>query len=51
LDADGVVVAEHPTRLALPDEIGALMRFRILEYGDTAVSLYGNLQQDEGGSA
>ena len=35
-----VVVAEHARRQALPDRFGALVRSRLLEQGDAALSFY-----------
>ena len=36
----GVVIAEHRRSFELPDEAGALQRYRILKQGDAALSFY-----------
>jgi len=36
----GIVVAEHRRSFDLPEEIGALRRYRVLRQGDAAVSFY-----------
>jgi len=40
LTASGIVVAEHRRSLDLPEEIGALRRYRVLRQGDAALSFY-----------
>jgi 16S rRNA (guanine(966)-N(2))-methyltransferase RsmD len=36
----GLVIAEHRRRLDLTEEVGALLRFRVLKQGDAALSFY-----------
>jgi 16S rRNA (guanine966-N2)-methyltransferase len=36
----GVVIAEHRRSFDLPDEAGALQRYRVLQQGDAALSFY-----------
>ena len=40
LNADGLVVAEHRRKQPLQERYGMLMRRRVLEQGDAALSLY-----------
>ena len=40
LNTDGVLIAEHHSKLALPDEIGALKRWRLLKQGDSSLSFF-----------
>jgi 16S rRNA (guanine(966)-N(2))-methyltransferase RsmD len=40
LASGGVVIAEHRRKFDLPEEIGALRRFRVLRQGDAALSFY-----------
>jgi 16S rRNA (guanine966-N2)-methyltransferase len=40
LAPDGMVVAEHRRNFDLPEEPGALRRFRVLRQGDAALSFY-----------
>lgn len=37
---DGLVVAEHARKSQLPESVGALTRYRVLEQGDAALSFY-----------
>ena len=41
LDAAGLVVIEHSSRVAVPEECGALQRRDQRRYGDTELSIYG----------
>jgi hypothetical protein len=36
----GIVVAEHRRGFDLPEETGALRRYRVLKQGDAALSFY-----------
>ncbi len=36
----GIVIAEHRRNFDLPEELGALRRFRVLKQGDAALSFY-----------
>src|SRR5689334_19293909 len=36
----GIVIAEHRRNFDLPEEAGALRRFRVLKQGDAALSFY-----------
>ncbi len=40
LSIDGVLIAEHHVKNALPDEVGELRRWRILKQGETHLSFY-----------
>ena len=40
LSADGILIAEHHAKKALPDAIGELRRWRILKQGETHLSFY-----------
>lgn len=40
LASDGIVIAEHRRSFDLPEEAGALRRFRVLKQGDAALSFY-----------
>ena len=40
LNEDGIVIAEHHTKNALPDAAHALRRWRILKQGETSLSFY-----------
>ena len=40
LDSDSVIVAEHRRKLALEDRYGALVRHRVREQGDSALSFF-----------
>ena len=40
LDTDGLVIAEHRRKQPLEERYGALVRSRVLEQGDAALSLY-----------
>jgi 16S rRNA (guanine(966)-N(2))-methyltransferase RsmD len=53
LAAGGIVVAEHRRSFDLPEEIGALRRYRVLRQGDAALSFYRvtNLDATENNSA
>ena len=37
---DGIILAEHDARSALPEEIGELERVRVFRYGKTSLSMY-----------
>src|SRR5437899_7869621 len=39
----GIVIAEHRRNFDLPEEVGALRRFRVLKQGDAALSFYRRL--------
>ena len=36
----GTAIAEHRSKFDLPEEVGALRRFRVLKQGDAALSFY-----------
>ena len=40
LAEDGIVIAEHHKKHALPDEFGELTRYRIVKQGDSSLSFY-----------
>jgi 16S rRNA (guanine(966)-N(2))-methyltransferase RsmD len=40
LQADGLLIAEHHHKNSLPDEIGALRRWRVVKQGDSCLSFY-----------
>jgi 16S rRNA (guanine966-N2)-methyltransferase len=40
LNDDGILIAEHHAKKALPDEVGSLRRWRILKQGETSLSFY-----------
>lgn len=40
----GLVIAQHPVRLALKEEYGQLRRTRVLKQGDNALSFYGTAE-------
>lgn len=40
LNDDGVLIAEHHTKNALPDSAHALRRWRMLKQGETSLSFY-----------
>lgn len=40
LNEGGVLVVEHHTKKQIPDEVGALRRWRILKQGETSLSFY-----------
>jgi 16S rRNA (guanine966-N2)-methyltransferase len=40
LTPDGIVVAEHSRKTQLPEQYGALKRYRVLEQGDAGLSFY-----------
>ncbi len=40
LNAGAIVVAEHTRKKPLPERVGALSRFRLLEQGDAVLSFY-----------
>lgn len=40
LTENGLFIAEHHTKLLLPDEIGELRRWRLLKQGDSSLSFY-----------
>lgn len=47
IDPQAVVVLEHPAKVALPERVGSLIRFRSHQYGDTALSYYRRNSQQE----
>jgi len=47
----GIVVAEHRRSFDLPEEIGALRRYRVLQQGDAALSFYRVVEAGENDSA
>lgn len=53
LVSGGIVIAEHHRKFDLPEEAGALRRFRVLKQGDAALSFYrrGSAAADENNSA
>jgi 16S rRNA (guanine(966)-N(2))-methyltransferase RsmD len=40
LNEDGILIAEHHTKHALPDSVQSLRRWRILKQGETSLSFY-----------
>lgn len=40
LNPDGILIAEHHTKMDLPDSIGSLRRWRYLKQGDNSLSFY-----------
>lgn len=40
LAEDGILIAEHPTRIEVPKQFENLSAFRTLSYGDTSITLY-----------
>ena len=40
LNDGGVLIAEHHTKVAMPDEAGSLRRWRVLKQGETSLSFY-----------
>ena len=40
LTDEGVFIAEHHTKIMLPDEVGELRRWRLLKQGDSTLSFY-----------
>ena len=42
VSASGVLVLEHSKRRASPEQAGALVRYRVLQAGDSALSFYGH---------
>ncbi len=40
LSSGGIIIAEHRRNFDLPEEPGALKRFRVLRQGDAALSFY-----------
>ena len=42
LNDGGVLIAEHHTKVAMPDEAGSLRRWRVLKQGETSLSFYEN---------
>lgn len=40
LKGDGLIIAEHESECMPPEEIGDFRRYRLLNYRDTAISLY-----------
>jgi 16S rRNA (guanine966-N2)-methyltransferase len=53
LASGGIVIAEHRRKFDLPEEAGALRRFRVLRQGDAALSFYrrGSAAGEENNSA
>lgn len=45
LSDDGILVVEHHHKTELPDEIGTIMRTRILKQGESALSFYARQKQ------
>lgn len=48
LSPGGLVIAEHRRKFELPEEAGALRRFRVLKQGDAALSFYRRGATDSG---
>ena len=44
----GDIIAEHRRKFELPEEAGALRRFRVLKQGDAALSFYRPRATDSG---
>ena len=42
LNDGGLLIVEHHTKVPMPDEVGALRRWRILKQGETSLSFYEN---------
>ncbi len=42
LSDDGILIVEHHTKDAMPDEAGRLRRWRVLKQGETSLSFYEN---------
>lgn len=42
LNDGGLLIAEHHTKVPMPDEIGSLRRWRVLKQGETSLSFYEN---------
>ena len=42
LNDDGILVVEHHTKKHVPDEVGAIRRWRVLKQGETSLSFYEN---------
>ena len=40
LNSDGLLVVEHHSKMAMPDAVGHLRRWRILKQGDSSLSFY-----------
>lgn len=40
LNADGLLVVEHHSKMPMPDAVGLLRRWRILKQGDSSLSFY-----------
>ena len=40
LSDDGILIAEHHSKLILPDEVGELRRWRLLKQSDSSLSFY-----------
>ncbi|MCE1247987.1 MAG: 16S rRNA (guanine(966)-N(2))-methyltransferase RsmD [Firmicutes bacterium] len=40
LKPDGIIMVEHSSDNTLPDKIGKYVKFKVKEYGDTALSVY-----------
>ena len=40
LNADGLLVVEHHSKMAIPDAVGYLRRWRILKQGDSSLSFF-----------
>jgi len=46
MNPGGIVVAEHRRKVDLPEEAGALRRFRVLTQGDAALSFYRSAEEN-----
>lgn len=42
LREDGILVVEHHTKHPIPDEVGAIRRWRVIKQGETSLSFYEN---------
>lgn len=51
LASAGIVIAEHRRSCELPEEVGALRRYRVLKQGDAALSFYRRAATGENDSA
>ena len=49
LTADGLVIAEHHSKIKLPDNFGALAQVRLLKQGDAALSFFRRKSTNEQG--
>ncbi|OQP07881.1 16S rRNA (guanine(966)-N(2))-methyltransferase RsmD [Geobacillus sp. 46C-IIa] len=48
LEADGVVVAEHPAGAELPEEVGNLRQWKRETYGITGITIYRRIDEQKG---